>query len=76
MFYKRKDQVVRGSAYVRVYMSEVQDKSICKGRQAAAIAVLQKLYEREPVNNVENDTAARSEIQYIKRNAGGIVCDY
>jgi len=30
----------RGEIYVRIYMSKVQDESICEGRESAAIAVL------------------------------------
>lgn len=36
----------------------MQDKSICKGRKAAALAVLPKLYEKRTVDNVADDTAA------------------
>lgn len=54
----------------------MQDKSICKGRKAAAVSVLQKLYEIKTVNNAANDTAARLESRFVKRNTGGIVCGY
>lgn len=36
----------------------MQDKSICKGRKAAAFAVLPKLYENRTVDNAADDTAA------------------
>lgn len=57
-------------------MPQMQDKSICKGRKAAAVSVLQKLYEIKTVNDAANDTAAQLESRFVKRNTGGIVCGY
>lgn len=39
-------------------MPKMRDKNICKRRTAAAVAILQELYEDQSVDYVENDTAA------------------
>lgn len=46
-------------------MSKMQDEGIRKGREAAAIHVLQKLYESRTVNNVANDAAVRTETEFF-----------
>lgn len=39
-------------------MPQMPDESDGAGRKTSAVAVLQKLYENQTVNDVKNDTAA------------------